>query len=266
MVNNQWPVYLAEQHQTWGELFSAQVVSLKNLAVPEFWSGLLALELEASTIPDLDALCDKLFRLTGWTIFPAKGLLPDFVYYQHLARRQMPVSTMLRGTGALAYIDEPDLFHDVFGHLPLLADASYANAIAEVGRQAEQAGRSRLFQKVCRLYWYIIECGLQNSKYGLRINGSSLLSSAGEAKYCLGPEPHHLILDAYRIGRTKYDIGNYQKVYFVQGSEKIESIFYAALEEIRRPLELDTDLEPDALIRTDAVLIAGREQGRFLNA
>jgi len=167
-------------------------------------------------IPDFDRLSEILMRRTGWQVVAVPGLVPDEVFFAHLAARRFPATRFIRPPERLDYVQEPDVFHDVFGHVPLLAHPVFADFMALYGRQGlEAAGRGRLAE-LARLYWYTVEFGLIRTGDGLRIYGTGIVSSRGEVLYSLEDRrPHRIAFVPARVLRTRYRIDAYQEVYFV---------------------------------------------------
>jgi phenylalanine-4-hydroxylase len=157
-----------------------------------------------------------LFRLTGWRLVAVPGLIPDRNFFEHLAARRFPVTVWLREPHEFDYIVEPDVFHDFFGHVPLLMDPVFADHLQEYGKGGLKALRLDALTCLSRLYWYTIEFGLVKSEQGLRAYGAGILSSGGEILYCLdSAEPHRIRFNPERVMRTLYKIDSYQHTYFV---------------------------------------------------
>ncbi len=159
---------------------------------------------------------EKLKALTGWRVVAVPGLVPDEVFFDHLANRRFPAGRFIRRADQLDYLEEPDVFHDVFGHVPMLTDpvfADYMQAYGEGGLRAMSIGR---LHNLARLYWYTVEFGLLDTPEGLRIYGAGIVSSRGESAFSLDdPSPNRLGFDLVRVMRTPYRIDDYQQVYFV---------------------------------------------------
>lgn len=155
---------------------------------------------------------------TGWQIVGVEGLLPELDFFTHLAHRRFPVTWWIRRPDQIDYIEEPDLFHDLFGHVPLLMEpqfADYLQAYGQGGVKAHHIGPEALMQ-LARLYWYTVEFGLIREAGGLRIYGAGIISSKGESIYCLeSAAPNRIGFDLERVMRTRYRIDTYQKTYFV---------------------------------------------------
>ncbi len=211
-----WSAYTAQEHATWVTLYERQAEVLPGRACEAFLKGLHALDLHGEGIPDFEQLSDKLERLTGWRVVAVPGLVPDEVFFDHLAHRRFPAGNFIRRADQLDYLQEPDVFHDVFGHVPMLTDpvfADYMQAYGKGGQRAMSMGRLR---NLARLYWYTVEFGLLGTPEGLRIYGAGIVSSRTESVFCLeDPSPNRIGFDLERVMRTPYRIDDFQQVYFV---------------------------------------------------
>jgi len=174
--------------------------------------------MNAHMIPRFDQLNEVLGAATGWTLVGVEGLLPELDFFDHLANRRFPVTWWIRRPDQIDYIAEPDMFHDLFGHVPLLMNPVFADYMAAYGRggvKAHAIGPEAL-QHLTRLYWYTVEFGLINTPEGLRIYGAGIVSSKGESLYSLeSAAPNRIGFDLERIMRTRYRIDTFQKTYFV---------------------------------------------------
>ena len=218
VVEQPWDGYAAEDHATWGTLFQRQREVLAGRACDEFLQAQDTMGMESRAIPRFDQLNEVLGAATGWTLVGVEGLLPELTFFEHLANRRFPVTWWIRRPEQIDYIAEPDLFHDLFGHVPLLMNplfADYMQAYGRGGVKAHAIGAEALVN-LTRLYWYTVEFGLINTKDGLRIYGSGIVSSKGESLYSLeSAAPNRIGFDLARIMRTRYRIDTFQKTYFV---------------------------------------------------
>ena len=214
-VPQDWSGYTSGEHDVWRTLYSRQTAMLPGLACREFLAGVEKLDL-GDGIPEFGALSERLAALTGWRVVAVPGLVPDAVFYEHLANRRFPAGRFIRRPDQLDYLEEPDVFHDVFGHVPMLTDpvfADYMQAYGEGGLRA--LGLERL-HNLARLYWYTVEFGLIETDEGLRIFGAGIVSSATESRYALHDErPKRVKFDLERVMRTPYRIDDVQSLYFV---------------------------------------------------
>lgn len=210
--------YPAADHDTWGKLYERQRALLVGRASDEFLQAQDAMGMSPDRIPRFDDLNAILREATGWTIIGVEGLLPELDFFEHLANRRFPVSWWIRRPDQIDYIAEPDLFHDLFGHVPLLMNpvfADYMQAYGAGGVKAHAIDPQALVH-LTRLYWYTVEFGLINTPQGLRTYGAGIVSSKGESLYSLEDEaPNRIGFDLERIMRTRYRIDTYQKTYFV---------------------------------------------------
>ena len=215
-IDQEWERYTAAEHAVWRNLFERQARLLAGRACDEFVAGIDALGVAADGIPDFRRLNDGLDRATGWRIVAVPGLVPDDIFFAHLANRRFPSTCFIRRPDQLDYIQEPDVFHDVFGHLPMLVNPVFGDYMQAYGQGGLKALGLGSLPHLARLYWYTVEFGLIRGSDGLRIYGSGIVSSKGESVYCLdSPIPHRLGFDLIRIMRTRYRIDAFQEVYFV---------------------------------------------------
>ena len=210
-----WSAYTAAQHALWDCLYQTQLELLPGRVVPEFLEHLDTLFPDPG-IPCFQALSQRLMVATGWRVVAVPGLIPDDVFFEHLANRRFPAGNFLRSPNQLDYLQEPDVFHDVFGHVPLLMNpvfADYMQAYGEGGLRAYRLGRLR---NLSRLYWYTVEFGLIRCSGALKIFGAGIVSSRAESVFALdSPSPNRLGFDLERVMRTEYRIDDFQETYFV---------------------------------------------------
>ena len=218
VVEQPWADYSATDHGVWATLFERQQKILVGRAGDEFLHQQRAMGMTPDRIPKFDELNTVLRRATGWELVGVEGLLPELTFFDHLANRRFPVTWWIRTPEQLDYLAEPDLFHDLFGHVPLLMNpvfADYMQAYGRGGVKAHAIGPEALVN-LTRLYWYTVEFGLIRQADGLRIYGSGIVSSKGESIHCLeSPAPNRIDFDLERIMRTQYRIDTFQKTYFV---------------------------------------------------
>jgi len=215
-VPQRWHELSSEDPWVWDTLFARQQTMLKGRAVEAFQQGLDVLHLSRPGIPDFDELNEKLHARTGWTVVGVPGLVPDDVFFDHLSRRRFPAGNFIRSKDQLDYLEEPDVFHDVFGHVPLLAQPAVADFMQALGELGLEALRRGALHRLARLYWYTVEFGLVRENGALKIYGASILSSFGESHYSLkSARPHRLPFDLERVMRTRYRTDDLQQSYFV---------------------------------------------------
>ena len=215
-VPQRWDEFTPEDHWVWDTLFARQQSLLAGRAVSAFGRSLDVLRLSRPGIPDFDELNERLHARTGWTVVAVPGLVPDDAFFTHLSERRFPAGNFIRRADQLDYLEEPDAFHDVFGHVPLLAEPKIADFMQALGHLGLEAiGRGAL-HRVARLYWYTVEFGLARENDDLRIYGAGILSSFGESHYALeSPRPRRLAFDLPQVMRTQYRTDTFQQNYFV---------------------------------------------------
>lgn len=215
-IDQGWDGYSQTEHDVWITLYERQAEVLQNRACDEFLRGLDALDLHRTGIPDFNRINEELQRLTGWSVVAVPGLVPDEVFFDHLANRRFPAGQFIRKPHELDYLQEPDVFHDVFGHVPMLTDPVFADYMQAYGKGGQRAlGLGRL-ANLARLYWYTVEFGLMATPAGLRIYGAGIVSSRTESIFALeDPSPNRIGFDLERVMRTPYRIDDFQQVYFV---------------------------------------------------
>jgi phenylalanine-4-hydroxylase len=211
-----WGDYTPEEHATWDTLFARQTRLLPGRASDAYLRGLDALKLSESGIPDFEELSDRLEKLTGWRVVAVPGLVPDDVFFDHMANRRFVAGNFIRRPDQLDYLQEPDVFHDVFGHVPMLADPVFADYLEAYGKGGQRAMDHGALKWLGRLYWYTVEFGLVAEPEGLRIYGSGIVSSFAESQFALDSDsPNRLGFDLARVMRTEYRIDDFQQNYFV---------------------------------------------------
>jgi phenylalanine-4-hydroxylase len=215
-IAQDWDRYMPQDHATWDTLFARQVKLLPGRASDAYLRGLDALQLSESGIPNFEELSQRLMKLTGWQVVAVPGLVPDAVFFDHLANRRFVAGNFIRRPDQLDYLQEPDVFHDVFGHVPMLADPVFADYLAAYGRGGNRALELGALKQLARLYWYTVEFGLIAEPEGLRIYGSGIVSSYAESQFALDdPSPNRIGFDLKRVMRTDYRIDDFQQSYFV---------------------------------------------------
>jgi phenylalanine-4-hydroxylase len=211
-----WETYTAAEHAVWRTLFERQTALLPGLACDAFVEGMHALPIAADGIPDFRALNEVLLPRTGWQVVAVPGLVPDDVFFTHLANRRFPAGNFIRRPDQLDYLEEPDVFHDVFGHVPMLMNPALADYIQAYGEGGLRAQRLGVLPMLARVYWYTVEFGLVEQADGLRLFGAGIASSATESVFCLrDPSPHRIRFDLERVMRTRVRIDDFQQSYFV---------------------------------------------------
>jgi phenylalanine-4-hydroxylase len=256
-VPQDWAAYSSAEHALWDRLFVRQSQQLVGRAVPAFLQGLDVLHLSRPGIPDFAELSEKLNALTGWSVVAVPGLVPDAVFFEHLAHRRFVAGRFIRRPDQIDYLEEPDVFHDVFGHVPLLSDPVFADYMQAYGEGGLRAVRLGAIKRLARLYWHTVEFGLIRGPEGLRIYGAGIVSSHGESRYALeSPKPPRIAFELQRVMRTRYNIDDYRPAYFV--INRFEDLLRQTLETdfapLYRALEDTPDIEPGEVIAADQII------------
>lgn len=260
-IDQNWETYSDAEHDVWRLLYRRQSEILPGRVVPSFLEGLEKLQMDENHIPDFSLLNAKLKALTGWTVVAVPELVPDEVFFEHLANRRFPAGRFIRKPEQIDYLQEPDIFHDVFGHVPLLANPVFADYMEAYGKGGLRARGRDVLHKLARLYWYTVEFGLVETSAGLRIYGAGIVSSKTECLFALeDASPHRIGFDLLRLMRTNYRIDDFQQVYFVNAS--LQQLFDETLQDfglIYDRLETLGDLLPDDVLHDDKVVNIGTQ-------
>jgi len=265
VVEQPWSTYTRDDHATWATLFERQQKILDGRAAREFVENQRKFGMTPDAIPKFDELNRVLKRTTGWELIGVEGLLPELTFFDHLANRRFPVTWWIRKPEQIDYISEPDLFHDLFGHVPLLLNpvfADYMQAYGAGGVKAHGINPEALVH-LTRLYWYTVEFGLIRQDDGLRIYGSGIVSSKGESIHCLeSSAPNRIGFDMKRIMRTRYRIDTYQKTYFVIDSyEQLMDATRPDFTPIYAELANQPSVPAGTVLPTDTVFNRGTGEG-----
>ncbi len=208
--------YGAVDHAVWQRLYERQTALLPGRVCDAFMDGIRALDMDARRVPEFERLNEKLMTATGWRVVAVPGLVPDDVFFDHLANRRFPATWWMRRPDQLDYLQEPDCFHDVFGHVPLLANPVFADFMQAYGKAGKVAQSLGALPLLARLYWYTVEFGLMRDGDGLRIYGAGIVSSRAETEFSLtSREPNRIGFSLERVLRTQYRIDTFQQTYFV---------------------------------------------------
>ena len=210
-----WARYTDADHDTYRRLYERQAAQLPGLACDAFIEALPSLGVK-DHIPRFDEINERLYKATRWEVVAVPGLIPELPFFQLLANRKFPVTDWIRKPEEFEYIVEPDVFHDLFGHVPLLFNPAMADYVQRYGQGGIKAHELGACEQLARLYWYTVEFGLIAQRDGLRAYGAGILSSVGELQYAVhSPEPKRIALDVLRTMRTRYKIDTFQANYFV---------------------------------------------------
>ena len=254
-VDQSWHPYSEADQALWRTLYRRQSTLVQQFACAEFCEGLKRVD-AAERIPNLAAISEGLVKATGWTLVAVPGFIPDALFFGHLAARRFPVTVWIRKPEEMDYLVEPDIFHDFFGHVPMLYQPAFADYVQDYGRQGLAALQSASLAYLARVYWYTVEFGLIRSPDGLRAYGAGILSSSGETPYSVqDPRSVRVRFELERCMRTRYRIDDYQKTYFVV--DKLDELA-AAMSQDLNPLLASlrgmADLLPDSIYPGDELI------------
>ena len=262
-IDQGWHNYTPQEHAVWKTLFERQSKLLPGRACDEFVRGMQDLPIGPDQIPNFEQLSETLSQRTGWQIVAVPGLVPDDVFFEHLAHRRFPAGHFIRKPHELDYLEEPDVFHDVFGHVPMLMNPAIADYIQAYGEGGLRAKRLGVLEKLARVYWYTVEFGLVKQPGGLRVYGAGIASSATETVFSVEDDsPNRVAFDLERVMRTNYRIDDFQESYFVLDNLndllELARIDFAPLYE---RVAGASDFEPGDILPSDTVLTRG--SGRY---
>ena len=255
--------YTSEDDAIWDDLFKRQMDVLPGRAASAFLAGLEKLDLGKGGVPDFAEMSEDLGRLTGWSVVPVPMLIPDHVFFWHLANRRFPAGNFIRTRETFDYIQEPDVFHDVFGHVPMLTDPTFADYMQEYGKAGWKAMRYNRLKALGSLYWYTVEFGLIEEQDGVKAYGAGILSGPTEAVFAVEAEsPNRIMLNVDRVMRTDYVISDLQPTYFV--IESFEDLYRQTVERdfdrLYRNLSPAFTYANSAVIDVDNVLHRGTQE------
>ena len=262
-IDQGWHNYTPQEHAVWKTLFERQSKLLPGRACDEFVRGMQDLPIGPDQIPNFEQLSETLSQRTGWQIVAVPGLVPDDVFFEHLAHRRFPAGHFIRKPHELDYLEEPDVFHDVFGHVPMLMNPAIADYIQAYGEGGLRAKRLGVLEKLARVYWYTVEFGLVKQPDGLGVYGAGIASSATETVFSVEDDsPNRVAFDLERVMRTNYRIDDFQETYFVLDNLndllELARIDFAPLYE---RVAGASDFEPGDILPSDTVLTRG--SGRY---
>jgi phenylalanine-4-hydroxylase len=255
--------YDSEDDAIWDDLFARQMEVLPGRAASAFLAGLEKLDLGKGGVPDFAAMSADLGKLTGWSVVPVPMLIPDHVFFWHLANRRFPAGNFIRTRETFDYIQEPDVFHDVFGHVPMLTDPTFADYMQEYGKAGWKAMRYNRLKALGALYWYTVEFGLIQEADGIKAYGAGILSGPTEVVYAAeAKSPNRIMLNVDRVMRTDYVISDLQPTYFV--IESFEDLYRQTVERdfdrLYRNLPPAFTYANSAVIDVDNVLNRGTQE------
>jgi phenylalanine-4-hydroxylase len=246
----------------WDRLFARQAAMLPGRAAPAFLEGIDVLRMSKPGIPDFEELSERLQRATGWSVVAVPGLIPEEAFFEHLANRRFVAARFIRTPAQIDYLQEPDVFHDVFGHVPLLVNPVFADYMQAYGQGGLRAMQFGSIHHLARLYWYTVEFGLIRSHGALKLYGAGIVSSHGESVFALDDDsPNRLGFELTRVMRTKYRIDDFQQTYFVIDS--FDQLLRQTLDTDFAPLYANlrslADLEANAVLPDDRVITRGTQ-------
>ena len=255
--------YNNAEHKVWDKLYERQLNILENKACDQFFAGLKTLNFDQGGVPDFIKTNEILADITGWSVVPVPMLIPDHVFFYHLANRRFPAGNFIRKSDKLDYIEEPDVFHDAFGHVPLLTDQAFADYMQAYGKAGWNAIRHNRLKALSALYWYTVEFGLINTDAGMRIYGAGILSSLIESDFSLnGKSPNRIHLNVDRVMRTDYKIDDLQQSYFL--IDNFEELFKQTEErpfdDIYQNIGASFQYAPSAILDTDHIYHRGTQE------
>lgn len=258
-IDQGWSAYSAQDHEVWRTLFERQTRLLPGRACDAFVQGMRRLPMSADAIPDFGALNEVLQRQTGWQVVAVPGLVPDEVFFEHLANRRFPAGNFIRRPDALDYLEEPDVFHDVFGHVPMLMNPVIADFVQAYGQGGLRARTLGVLEQLARVYWYTIEFGLVREVNGLRIYGAGIASSRTESVFALDDaSPNRIAFDLERVMRTNYRIDDFQESYFVlENLDQLLALATIDFAPLYGRVRGSVAIEPGELLPSDHVLQRG---------
>jgi phenylalanine-4-hydroxylase len=261
-IAQDWGAFSADAHAMWDHLFARQSAMLPGRAADAFLRGIDVLRLEKPGIPDYRDLNARLIAATGWQVVAVPGLVPDAVFFDHLANRRFPAGNFIRTPDQIDYLQEPDVFHDVFGHVPMLADPVFADYMVAYGKGGLRSLSFGALHKLARLYWYTVEFGLIREGGALRIYGAGIVSSYGESVFALDDmSPNRIGFDLERVMRTDYRIDDYQQNYFVINSldQLLDVTVNTDFAPLYARLETLSDIAIADILPDDVVLTRGTQ-------
>ena len=258
VIDQGWDDYTPADHALWRTLFQRQEKLLPDRVVHAFLDNLKRLDIAAQGIPHFDRMNEVLYPATGWQVVAVPGLVPDDVFYRHLAARRFPAGNFIRRPDQLDYIEEPDVFHDVFGHVPMLMHPVFADYVQAYAAQALRTDPDDL-HRLDRLYWYTVEFGLIEADAGVRIYGAGIVSSATETVFSLeSASPNRVAFDIARVMRSEYRIDDFQPTYFViKNADQLYDLVRGDIAKVFDEVRGQPDIAPGDLIPSDTVLHHG---------
>lgn len=262
LIDQDFESYTPAEHRMWDQLYKQQTEMLPGYAAEAFLKGLEALDLGRGGIPHFERMSDELEKITGWRVVAVPGLVPDAVFFEHLANKRFPAGNFIRTPEQINYIQEPDVFHDVFGHVPMLTNPVFADYMQAYGQGGLRSLNFDCLKNLAALYWYTVEFGLIKENGDLRIYGAGIVSSRTESMFSVDdPSPNRIAFDLERLMATDYRIDDFQQTYFVIDS--YEQLFRATVDTDFAPLyeRLEGIFKhtPETVLHSDQILTHGTQ-------
>ncbi len=248
MLQQNYAAYTEEDFLVWKTLFERQMINLSNTATSAYLEGINKIGFSAGRIPDFREVNKALGSLTGWSLQAVPGIIPEKEFFELLHQKKFSASTWLRKMSQLDYLEEPDMFHDVFGHVPLLTNPYFCGFFEKLSHIAlKHSNNARVIEMLGRIYWFTVEFGLIREKEGLKIYGAGIMSSAGETKFCVSDKPAHLPYNARKVMNTAFFNDRIQDKYFVIDSfeqlyESVGEILLVVEEEVQKAERVYLDI------------------------
>ena len=218
-IAQHWDRYGAEDHEVWRTIYDKRMTQLAHDGSRVFLRGAEAIALRRDQVPRVADVNAHLVPMTGWSSHPVPGYIPARCFFAFLARRQVPTTITVRPKAQMEYLPEPDIIHDVFGHVPLHTDPSFAEFLQTYGQAALTTDDPEHTERLARLFWFTVEFGLIHEDGRLKLYGSGLISSEGEGHYALqSPEVERRPFDLERVCGTPFEIHHYQPILYVLDS------------------------------------------------
>jgi len=215
-LKQEYDKYTPEDYSVWKILFDRQISVLNNVASREYLNGIKSIGFRGEKIPDFSEVNTILGNSTGWSIVVVPGIISEPEFFKLLSQKKFPATTWLRKMSQLDYLEEPDMFHDVFGHMPLLTNTMFSDFFEAIGKIGVQhINHNKITAMLGRMYWFTVEFGLINENGKKKIYGAGIISSGGETKFSLSDEPQHLPFDAQVIMNTPFQNDKIQDKYFL---------------------------------------------------
>jgi phenylalanine-4-hydroxylase len=220
-MEQNYSLYTPEDHQVWSILYKNQMELLPAIAAEAYLHGISNCGFQADRVPQFSEVNKALESMTGWSIYVVPGLIDNKPFFEHLSRKEFPATTWLRSLSQLKYLEEPDMFHDVFGHIPLLSEQFFCDYLQGLSAiTLEYIDNDMVIEIMARLYWYTVEFGLIHENHQIKIYGAGILSSSGECQFAVSPQANHIPFDVVKIMDTPYVKDKFQSQYFVIQSYK----------------------------------------------